>query len=170
MKIIPFIYDDVDELTSNTYLLIDSSNNSLLIDPGRDNQKIIDYIERNHLYLKGILLTHGHFDHIRGVDRIIDKFNIPCYIHFQDEIMLDDPSINGSISLFNEKVAVKHKCETITDNDKINLLDEEISVIATPFHTIGSVCYYIKAEQILFTGDTLFKAGFGRYDLPHSDR
>ena len=90
MKIIPFIYDDEDDLFANTYVLIDSDNNCVVIDPSKQYCGIINYIQKNHLSLKGILLTHGHYDHIRGVDLLVNEFNVPVFIGFEEEDLIRD--------------------------------------------------------------------------------
>ena len=67
MKVEKFDYNDILELNSNTYVVSDTNNNAVVIDPSMDNNKLINYIEKNKLNVKGILLTHGHFDHIAGI-------------------------------------------------------------------------------------------------------
>ena len=170
IKVIPFIYNDIDDLYANTYVIIDDDNNALVIDPSNDNDRLSSYLIRNDLNVKGVLLTHGHFDHIRGVDTLIETFKCPLFIFFLDEEMLTDSYLNGSDMMSENSFIVKSKAETLKEGDKIELLNEDIDIIWTPFHTLGSTCYYLKESKIIFTGDTLFRNGFGRFDLPHSDR
>ena len=159
-----FNYQDLDDLYANSYVVSDSYNNCVIIDPSVDNDGVLNYINKHGLTVKAILLTHGHFDHIRGVDRFSD---VPLYIHNLDEAMLYDPYLNGSEMLAKE-ITVEHKCENIKDNDIINLLEDQIQVIHTPFHTKGSVCYYFINNKLLFSGDTLFRGSIGRDDLPNA--
>ena len=159
-----FNYQDLDDLYANTYVVSDSFNNCVVIDPSVDNDGVSNYISKHNLTLKAVLLTHGHFDHIRGVDRFV---NVPLYIHQLDEAMLYNSYLNGSTMLAKE-IIVKHKCEFIKDNDVLDLLEDKIHVIHTPFHTKGSVCYYFTNNRLLFSGDTLFKGSIGRDDLPNS--
>jgi len=165
IKVIPFLFDSDDELYANTYILIDEHKNCLIIDPSKDYDGFVSYIKKNELNLKGILLTHGHVDHIRGVNRIIKEMDVPIYVSYEDEDKLHDTYLNVSI-LLNENVLINKAGETIKDNDVLHLLDEDIYVIATPYHTSGSICFYLKDSNILFSGDSLFKGGFGRSDLP----
>ena len=73
-KIIPFIYEDRDELYAHTYVLIDENKQCVVIDPAKAYDGLVNYIKKNDLSLKGILLTHGHADHIRGVDTLVNAF------------------------------------------------------------------------------------------------
>lgn len=168
MKVVPFIYKDIDDVIANTYLVIDSSNNCFCIDPSVKYDGIKNYIKKNDLNLKGVLLTHGHFDHMRGVELLLNEFNIPLYIGFADELLLKDPYLNCSDYFGSQSIKINVNPIVISDQEVIHGLDEDIIVIATPYHTAGSVCYYRKESKILFSGDSLFKAGFGRDDLPNS--
>lgn len=171
VKVIPFLNNDIYELNANTYIVTDSDNNAVVIDPSMNNKTIANYITNNNLKLKGILLTHGHFDHIKGVDVLIKEHHCPLYVFYLDEEMLYNPDLNCSSEMsFDELVVLKSKAITFGDNEVLHLLNEDINVLWTPFHTIGSVCYLFKESKMLFSGDTLFKNGIGRDDLPNSDR
>ena len=165
IKVIPFIYEGVDELYANTYLLIDSDNSCVVIDPAKEYPGIVNYIKKNELNLKAILLTHGHVDHMRGVDVLVEAFNAPLYIGFDDEDKLSDTYANVSY-LLGENLVIKSKANTIADNEVLHLLNEDIKVIAVPYHTAGSVCFYLKESGILFTGDFIIMHSVGRSDLP----
>ena len=168
LKVIPFIYNDIDDLKANTYLLIDENKDCLVIDPSSIKDGVINYIKREGLTLKGILLTHGHFDHFKGVENLVKEFNVKIYISFLDSSLLGDSNLNCS-KLCGENVTYDKSVETLVDNEKINLLKDEIVVISTPYHTEGSICFYDKLNNLLFSGDSLFKNSIGRYDLPTSN-
>ena len=170
VKVIPFIYNDIYELNANTYLIVDSNNNAVVIDPSVNNMNLVNHIKKNDYHLKGILLTHGHFDHIRGVDPLVDTFKCPLYVFYLDEEMIYSPYLNCSEMMNDDGFIVKSEAITLKDKEVLHLLNEDIDVMWTPFHTIGSVCYLMKESKILFSGDTLFKDGIGRDDLPNSDR
>ncbi len=165
MKIVPFYYDDYDDLFANTYVLSDKNNNCVVIDPSKDYGGIVNYIRKNNLSLKAILLTHGHYDHIRGVKLLVNEFNCPVYIGFDEVDLINDPYKNCSLMLGSSYV-YENKLKTLSDKEIINLLDEDIICISTPFHTLGSMCYYLPSSNDLFTGDFLFKGSVGRSDLP----
>lgn len=169
MEIYKFDYNPIDDLVSNTYVLADSDLNCIIIDPGKGNDKLIDFINRHNLKPVAILLTHGHIDHIRGVDRLAKTFQIKTYIHYLDEEMIKDCELNLSVQL-GEPLKVSSNIITVLDNEELNLFKEKIIAIHTPFHTKGSVCYYLPEEKALFTGDTLFKQSIGRDDLPNNDK
>ena len=169
MNIYKFDYNPIDDLVSNTYVIADDNLNCAIIDPGKGNDKLIDFIEKHNLKPTAILLTHGHIDHIRGVDLLADKYHISVYIHYLDEEMLKDSDLNLSTSM-EEALTINADIKTIKDNDELNLFKEKIIVIHTPFHTKGSVCYYLPEKKMLFTGDTLFKQSIGRDDLPNNER
>ena len=165
IKVVPFIFEGVDELYANTYLLIDSDNNCVVIDPAKEYPGIVNYIKKNALNLKAVLLTHGHVDHMRGADILVDAFNAPLYIGFDDEDKLNDAYANCSFFL-GENVTIKSKANTVADNEVLHFLNEDIKVIAVPYHTSGSVCFYLKESGIIFTGDFIIMHGIGRSDLP----
>lgn len=165
MKIIPFYYDDIDDLLSNTYVLIDDNDDCLVIDPGREYNGIINFIKKNNYHLKGILLTHGHYDHIRGVDLLFNEFKCPIFIGFDEVDLIMDPYQNCSLMLGNSYSCSK-ELTTVSDKEILKLLNEDILCISTPFHTRGSICYYLPNSKILLTGDFLFKGSVGRSDLP----
>ena len=166
-KVIPFIYEDQDELYANTYVLIDDEKNCVVIDPAKAYDGLVNYIKKNELTLKAVLLTHGHVDHIRGVDTLVNAFNVPVYVGFDDLDMLQDTFLNCS-EFLGESVIVKSNVETLADKDVLRLLNEDIQVIATPFHTAGGVCFYLKDSGVLFTGDFIIPHGIGRCDLPNA--
>ena len=165
IKVIPFIYEDLDDLYANTYLLIDEESQCVVIDPAKNYQGLVNYVVKNNLKLKGILITHGHADHMRGIDCLVDAYNAPVYIGFDDADKLTDKYGNCSM-LLGEILIIKAKGTTVADNEVLHLLKEDILVINTPYHTAGSVCYYLKDSGVCFTGDFILPHGIGRSDLP----
>ena len=165
IKVVPFIYEDKDDLYANTYVLIDEQKQCVVIDPAKAYDGLINYIDNHDLTLKGILITHGHADHIRGIDSLVVAFRVPVYIGYEDLEKLTDSYSNCS-EFLGEKVVVKAKAQAVGDTAVIRLLNEDIHVIYTPYHTAGSVCYYLKDSGILFTGDFIIPHGIGRCDLP----
>ena len=171
MKIVPFVYNDWFELSANTYIIIDDQLKCVVVDPGKEDKKVVEYIKNSNLSLVAILLTHGHFDHIGGVAALSKAFNAPVYIHKKDREFLTNPNYNGSDRYSRKNIVVDKDVEIkdIVDEGTLNLLNHPIQVIETPFHTPGSVCYYLKDENILISGDTLFFESIGRSDFPLSN-
>ena len=164
IKVVPFIYKDDDDLKSNCYLLI-KDQKCVVIDPS-SLTGIDSYILKNNLELVGILLTHGHFDHMRGVDILVNRFHCPVFIGFYDEPKLKDPFLNCSVFATKNHVIVDSKAETVSDNNVLTLLGEDIVCLETPYHTNGSISYYLPDSKMIFTGDFLFAGSVGRDDLP----
>ena len=165
IKVTPFIYDDYDDVYANTYVLFDDNNDAVVIDPGKEYPGIVSYVKKNNLKLKAILITHGHFDHIRGINTILKEYDVPVYIGFDDEEKLSNTFTNGS-AVFGDEVVVNIKANTVADNEILKILNEDIKVITTPYHTSGSVCFYLKDSGLLFTGDFIIPHSVGRSDLP----
>lgn len=143
-------------LQTNTYLL-QIDNDVLLVDPASKAEKLIEILgERN---LIGILLTHGHFDHIKAVDGLYDKYHCPVYIHKDDEAIARDKNSGSMFGLVSYI-----SCPIIHIEEGINKIGQfEFEVIYTPGHSEGSVIYVF--DDCIFTGDTLFKGSIGRTDL-----
>lgn len=154
----------VGPFQSNCYILsIKDSNECIMVDPGMPAKEIEDYIEKNNLSLKYILITHGHFDHIGGIDFFRDRFNAKVCISAEDSSMLSDSYLNLSEMSF-KKIIVKKADVLLNDGDILRLKNDIITVIPTPGHTPGGLCY--KIDDVCFSGDTLFKGSIGRTDFP----
>lgn len=149
---------------TNCYL-ITKNDKSIIIDPGHNDHRLIDYIKKENLNIEKILLTHGHFDHIAGVDMVRDYTNAKVFISEKDGEMLTNPNKNGSALMMGMNISVKEADEFVYDNQKIDFEGTIIDVIFTPGHSKGGVCYKIDDENVIFCGDTLFYRSIGRTDL-----
>ena len=128
----------------------------LLIDPGDD----LPTLARLAGGIKAILLTHGHFDHMLAAEELQKRTGVPVYVHPLDAPMLSD----ASLSAYNPEVSSLPQPGHIACTAYPESLFG-FRVLHTPGHTPGSVCLYHEGEKVLFSGDTLFRAGFGRTDL-----
>ena len=128
----------------------------LLIDPGDD----LPTLARIAGGIKAILLTHGHFDHMLAAEELQKRTGVPVYVHPLDAPMLSD----ASLSAYNPEVSSLPQPGHIACTAYPESLFG-FRVLHTPGHTPGSVCLYNEGEKVLFSGDTLFRAGFGRTDL-----
>lgn len=160
--------NDTKEFSANTYVIGEKGGPCIVIDLGSTQTRVISYIKENHTSCLGILLTHGHFDHIRGLNNFLKEFNCTVFIDFNDKDFLIDSKLNGSKYSEENQVIVKAtNIYELDDEDEINFGNGYLfKVIETPFHTNGSVCYLCEKENALFSGDTLFKGSIGRTDLP----
>ena len=158
----------VNYYTENTYIINEQAN-AFIIDPGAHVEEIKAYIDEANLEVKGILLTHGHFDHLFSINEVHDLYQCPVYIFASERDFLFDANLNLS-STITKPITFKKKAmiQTLSDNDTLTLGRETIRVIHTPGHTRGGVCYQYK--RFLFSGDTLFKGTIGRTDLPTASR
>lgn len=147
---------------ANTYLLI-SGCHALVVDPAVSVSAILEAIRAEDAYPEGILLTHGHFDHILSLDNLRDNVSIPASIHQEDAIMLTDGTKNAFYELFKKERVYRPAQTLLSDGDEIALGEDTIRVLHTPGHTPGSVCYL--CGDALITGDTLFADNIGRCDL-----
>lgn len=160
--------NDTEELIANTYVLGIDDKSCVIVDLGNPTDRVYDYVSANFKKVSAILLTHGHYDHVRGVDRFLSHYNekIPVYLGEDDYMMLEDPSLSLASM---EHGSVSFDPTLLKDGMTLRFKDTEIKVIATPFHTMGSVCYLDEEDNALFTGDTLFMNSVGRTDLLGGD-
>jgi len=152
------------EFAANNYLLYEENNDAILIDCAGSDEAIFNFIEKNRLNLKYILITHAHFDHCLSLKAFKEKFpNVKILMAKADEELYKN--LGYQCDLFSQRRVEAVKIdEFIDETKKIKFLDGEIQVISTPGHSRGSVCYLI--DDNLFAGDTLFYEEIGRCDLP----
>lgn len=162
MEIKVFVEGPVD---ANNYLIIDEkSKEAVLIDCSSGRQEFINSIKNSGVKLKYILLTHGHFDHILGVDKFKEVFGTDAYIAKEDIEQVELTPKFMPILAGMESVEIKSIHNYLKDGDIIKVGDIEIKAIATPGHTPGGMSYLIGDK--LFSGDTLFHRSIGRCDFP----
>lgn len=155
----------VGEMGTNCYLAWDeATNRGFLVDSGEQAEKIIRVCSRYQVKPEAVLLTHGHFDHIMAAKKIRQQYEIPVYAGIHEEELLADSQMNLS-GMWAVPYTMKAD-KLVNDNEVLTIAGMEINVIETPGHTSGGVCYYIKKENVLFAGDTLFCESYGRTDFP----
>ena len=157
-------------LSTNCYLLTSDSapGHALIIDPAFHPESILKELEKEELVLDAILLTHCHFDHMWALDELAENTGALLLCPEKDKKGLTDPKQNASSLFFRTPLSIKTTpARLLKDSDQILLGNEKLTVLETPGHTAGSVCY--KTEDLLFSGDTLFQNGSGRTDLPSGD-
>ena len=150
---------------TNCYVLGDTSvGKAFIIDPG--TSEVMQSLEKHELTPEAILLTHGHHDHIGGIQGILKDYNIPVYIHKADADYLHNPALNLS-EYSASPIRIDGDIRLVKEGDTLNCGDITVNVLETPGHTPGGVCYIM--EGLIFAGDTLFRDSIGRTDFDGGD-
>lgn len=154
----------VSPISTNCYVLVNERKSAVVIDPGGSFPHIKSYLDKNGLIVKAILLTHGHFDHIGAVPMLKEYSDAPIYIHADDNEMLESAEKSLAFHFIEKEDFIKTTADKLVwDGDKLNIDGMEFTVIHTKGHTKGS-CVYL-CDEYMFSGDTLFRNGYGRTDL-----
>lgn len=157
----------VGAVQTNCYFLQNTDTNEVLvIDPGDKGKKICEELTGRGLKIQAVLLTHGHFDHVMGVDEIRNLAGVSVYLGEHEEKLISNADLNVS-AMFGTPYTTKADV-LVKDGEVLELAGMKINVIHTPGHTCGGVCYYLEEEGILICGDTLFLESVGRTDFPTS--
>lgn len=152
---------------TNCYVVWDETTlEAAVIDPGFEDQRISGIINKNKLKVKYILLTHGHFDHLGGVNQIKKLTGAKVLIHKNDADCLVDSRRNLSM-MAGLSMELEPADGFLNENETIALGEIVIRVIHTPGHSKGGIC--LLAEDQLFAGDTLFNTSIGRTDFADGD-
>ena len=150
---------------TNCYFAVNKeTKETIIVDPADAGDRLIQYVIREGLQPVGILLTHGHVDHILAVDALRDRFHIKAYAHEAEKAVLTSTRYN--LSTMFGKAYTMNADVYLKDGQEIELAGFRIKVIHTPGHTPGGCCFYIASEKILFSGDSLFNSSIGRTDFP----
>lgn len=157
-------------LWTNCFLIWDDDGNGFAVDPGGPAQEVADFINMNHIKLDMILLTHGHNDHIAGVEDLRGLAAHGVAIHEDDADCLDHPSRNLS-TMMGELVSLPKADRLLHDGDRLTVGRMTLDVMHTPGHTPGGISVIVSDgdEKIMLSGDTLFARSIGRSDLPGGD-
>lgn len=160
---------------TNCYFLYrEGGEECIVIDPADQGQSIYGALEKNGLRVSAILLTHGHFDHIWGLDALRDAANaaaesagteaVKVYAHEAERELLGD--VGRNISRQAGRPCAVSADVYVKDGQEITAAGLSCRVIGTPGHTGGGCCYYFEEAGFLLAGDTLFRESVGRTDFP----
>lgn len=157
-------------LGNNTYIVIgDDQKTTLLIDPAYEPERIIEFLSGQGLELKAILVTHGHFDHIGAVDKIVEHNSVPVYAHEEEAKLMVDPIKNLS-TYFTSREVKATATDFLTDKETIDFGHGlTFRTIVVSGHSPKGICFYNADEKCLFSGDTLFSGSLGRTDYYNGD-
>ncbi|MGE2689931.1 MBL fold metallo-hydrolase [Mycolicibacterium pulveris] len=168
-------------LACNCYVLAPRAGaDAIVVDPGqRAMAPLRRILDEHHLTPAAVLLTHGHIDHIWSAQKVADMYGCPAYIHPEDRYMLTDPIKDFGRGMFAGIAQLafgalfrepRQLVELDRDGDKLELGGITVTVDHTPGHTRGSVVFRAAEgpQEVVFSGDTLFRGSVGRTDLPGS--
>ncbi|MBF1130625.1 MAG: MBL fold metallo-hydrolase [[Eubacterium] sulci] len=151
----------------NAYIVYDDTKNAYIVDPGGYKPELNSFIVENELNLEYIVLTHGHGDHIGGVEQLKDLYpQAKVVAHRNEKEMLESPYQNTSIEIYGRPITVTADI-WVEDGQELQCGDMTMKFIYTPGHTKGGMC--ILCGNILFSGDTLFQMSIGRTDFYGGD-
>ena len=155
-------------LAVNTYLVHDDEGGPCaVVDPG-DGEAVLERLQREGLACGLILLTHGHFDHIWGVQALSAATGAPVAIHEDDADKLQS-SCKSLALMIGRPLPKAQASRLLHDGDTLRCGALSFRVLHTPGHSEGGVCYVLEREGVIFCGDTLFFEGVGRTDFPGAD-
>jgi len=151
---------------TNCYLVYDNeTKKAAVIDPGDDAARIANMAVSLDLKPEAILLTHGHFDHMMAAKELKEAWSVPIYACEKEIPVLSDGNKSLVAGYYRDPYVITPDI-MVKEGDEFTVAGFTWKVFETPGHTIGSCCYYIEKEDVLFSGDTLFAGSYGRTDFP----
>ncbi len=148
----------------NSFLLVnEETSGGIIIDPGNDTEGLLEIVEKEKITLEGIIATHGHIDHIDGVNRVKERRKAPFYVCDLDRELVEAVSVQASMFGVEDpgKITIDKQ---LPCQGELKIAGMEIKLLHTPGHSKGSVSLLV--ENTLFSGDSLFSMSIGRTDLP----
>ncbi len=164
-----FVFNSFQE---NTYLLSNETKSCIIVDPGmntsHEQTSLTEYIEQNQLKPVAMINTHCHVDHVLGCNFVKSTFEIPFIIHSDETHVLKNAVRFGEV--FGLEVEAPPTPDSyLEQGDIYNLGNSIIQILHVPGHSPGSIALYIASDNLVITGDVLFKGSIGRTDLPGGD-
>lgn len=162
MQVIPIVVTKFQQISR--LVICPVTKNAILIDPGGDFDKIKAVIEKNEVNLNYVVLTHGHLDHVGASAVFKDEFDVSILgPHQEDEFYIN--SLEMQARMFNFEVPKNFTPKYLKHKDIIKSGTLEFTVLHSPGHTPGHICYYNHKYKSIFVGDVIFKDSIGRTDF-----
>ena len=150
---------------NGSYIVVDDRRDAVLIDPAMGDRVTIDAVKEHGLHLVEILNTHGHPDHIYGNAAVKEATKARLAIHRLDAYRLGPERPPTPLPI------PPCDADDLFDEGALTYVaDLKFTALHTPGHTEGSTCFYLESENVLFSGDVIFRGSTGRWDLPGGDR
>ena len=156
-------------LATNCYMVVNTdTRETLIVDPADRPDFIIKRCKEQQYKVTAVLLTHGHFDHIRAIPGLREEYPyIKVYAGKEEEDVLKNPNVNMTID-FPPEMTLEADIY-VNDGEVLDLIGTKIKCLHVPGHTKGGICHYFEDNKIVFSGDTLFEMSIGRSDFPTGD-
>ena len=156
-------------MATNCYMVVNTdTRETIIIDPADRPEFIIKRCREQQYKVTALLLTHGHFDHIRAVPGLKAEYpDVKVYAGKEEADVLKNSHVNMTID-FPPEMSMEADIY-VDDGEELDLIGAKIRCIHVPGHTKGGMCYYFEENKILFSGDTLFEMSIGRSDFPTGD-
>lgn len=152
----------------NTYILFDESNQCVVVDAGcyseKEQQTLVSFIEKNNLHPVMALNTHGHIDHICGVEFVKKQWNVPFALHRNEKPIMEMAHCYADMGFDVNPIPAMDI--DLAETETIPLGNNTLYILQTPGHSPGHVAIHVPEAELLLTGDLLFKESIGRTDLP----
>lgn len=156
----------------NTYILSDDTGKCAIVDPGcygKNEEKQLDaFIANNNLTPEILINTHGHIDHVFGLNHVYDTYGLELYIHAGEKVVVDMAVQVGE--MYGVPLdPIRVPMHFIDENDTVKFGNTELEILFTPGHSPASICFYHRESGQIIAGDVLFQGSIGRTDLPGGD-
>ena len=170
MKIKKFTFNPFQE---NTYVIYDESKQCVIIDPGcyekTEEEELANFIAENDLNPVSLLNTHCHIDHILGNRFVTEKWDVELYMHKADLPLLENSGEVSKMYGLEKYSGSPYPKNFLEDGNSVSFGKSELSVLFTPGHAPGHICFYSNKYNFIISGDVIFQMSIGRTDLPLGD-